>query len=117
MRLSIAALGSYAGLLTSVNANFDVYMVDAYSRIQNTHQRAWQVFAAEPSSCNEVALKPYWFSGSDVSGTNEGVRCAGNGCDYTASITDIDTLEMNFHGTNPVYHWSEYIPGWNLSQS
>lgn len=108
MRLSIVALASRAAFLTPVLANFDVYMVDVTDNIFHTHTRAWQVFEAEPKSCDEVSSKPYWFTSGDVSGDKEGVRCVGSGCDYTPPADNIDILEMNFNNDGPVYHWTLY---------
>jgi hypothetical protein len=107
MKLFWSAIFSLSGLLIQVMANFDVYIVDTYDRIQNVHKTMWQVFEAEPSSCSVVASNPYWISDPNVSGTRTGFRCAGSGCDYTPPASNIDELEMNFHGTNPIYHWSK----------
>lgn len=100
MKLSAALLASCATFLPQVAANFDVYMV-TYAGITS-----WQVFPAEPS-CDQSWGAPLWDWKDDVSGTKSGIRCKGSGCGITPSPSDIDILEMNFHGTNPIYHWSK----------
>ena len=69
--------------------------------------KVWQVFEAEPKNCDEVFAAKTFVNSGDVSGTKTGVRCAGSGCDYKPPPGNIDVLEMNFHGTDPVYHWSK----------
>lgn len=39
MKLSALTMAAYAVLLQSVAANFDVYMVDVYDAIFNSHSR------------------------------------------------------------------------------
>ncbi|ATZ52230.1 hypothetical protein BCIN_08g00020 [Botrytis cinerea B05.10] len=107
MKLSAVKLASFAALLTPVIANFDVYMVDAYERVFKTHSRGWQIFDAQPS-CDQVKTAAIWWSYGDVSGDHEGVRCSGSGCDYTAPISNIDILEMNFSSLRKVWHWTLY---------
>ncbi|PQE28855.1 hypothetical protein CJF30_00003885 [Rutstroemia sp. NJR-2017a BBW] len=108
MKLSIVKLASFAALLTPVVANFDVYMVEAHERVFGSYQQAWQIFEAQPSSCDAVRSAAIWFRSGDVSGDKEGVRCSGSGCTYTAPAGDIDVLEMNFSNSPKVWHWTLY---------
>ena len=101
-------LASYAALFTPALANFDVYMVDVYDRVFNSHSMGWQVFEAQPSSCDEVSSHDIWWASGDVSGDKTGVRCSGSGCNYKDPADNIDVLEMNFHSDPPVYHWTLY---------
>jgi hypothetical protein len=111
MRFSLVTLTASAALLSPVLANFDLYMVQETiaTDLGVSESKVWQVFEAEPTSCDQVMNQRVWSTSNDVSGTKTGVRCVGDGCDYRASIDNIDVLEMNFHGgdTN-VLHWTLY---------
>lgn len=104
MKLSLTLLASCVAFLPAVSANFDIYMVAA-AGTHGHETKSWQIFPTEPS-CDEVQNTGYWTDERDVSGTRTGIRCEGSGCDYKPSPDDIEILEMNFHGSGPVYHWS-----------
>jgi len=108
MKPSIATLAACAA---SALANFDLYMVHRTLITPDgvSEARLWQVFEAEPRDCNQVLNQRAWTTSSDVSGTKQGVRCVGSGCDYKPPADNIDVLEMNFHGGNTnVLHWTLY---------
>ena len=117
MQLSLPFLVAAASMLQPVLANFDIYMVDAYERVFKSHQRGYQIFEAQPSSCDEVRRRHIFWASGDVSGDKTGVRCTGSGCDYTLPAGNIEQLEMNFHGSSPTWHWSksDYTAGPELT--
>ena len=65
-------------------------------------------FFANDPDCDTVEDAYYWAKLGDVSGGKEGVRCKGDGCCRSCDPGEIEELEMNFHGGDPVYHWSEW---------
>jgi hypothetical protein len=112
MKPTLTVLAAYIALLSSVLANFDLYMVDETIIVPDfgvSESKVWQVFAAEPDNCGQVMNQRVWSTSNDVSGTKEGIRCVGSGCDYKADINNIDVLEMNFNGgAGNVLHWTLY---------
>jgi hypothetical protein len=110
MKFSLGTVVACAGLISPVMANFDLYMVDQTIITPNgvSELKVWEVFEAEPN-CNQVMNQRAWSTSNDVSGTKEGIRCVGSGCDYKADIANSDVLEMNFNGgAGNVLHWTLY---------
>ncbi|EON96202.1 hypothetical protein UCRPA7_8305 [Phaeoacremonium minimum UCRPA7] len=117
MKLSLLRISLWLAAFSCVTANFDVYMVERtiVTDVGVSINKVWQVFEAEPKNCDEVFAAKTFVNSGDVSGTKTGVRCAGSGCDYKPPPGNIDVLEMNFHGTDPVYHWTLYKDrGWTM---
>lgn len=88
-------------------ANFDIYtgtQIDVFGPSANT---MWLIFEAEPDCDNVNNDGSWWYDEDDVSGEKQGVRCEG-GCAGGEDASAIEILEMNFHGTDPVYHWSGF---------
>lgn len=110
MKLSILRICPWLAILPCVTANFDVYMVERtiVTDVGVSINKVWQVFEAEPKNCDEVFNARTFVNSNDVSGTKTGVRCVGSGCDYKPPAGNIDILEMNYHGSDPVYHWSKF---------
>ncbi|KAJ3544732.1 hypothetical protein NM208_g2903 [Fusarium decemcellulare] len=85
MKFSMTSILALAALVNVSTANFDVYMVDEMTTIPQQ---------------------------ADVSGTKIGVRCEADDLrdcvSQSARADAIKVLEMNFHGEDPVYHWTIY---------
>ncbi|KAH6638669.1 hypothetical protein BKA67DRAFT_615057 [Truncatella angustata] len=116
MRFGFTFLALGATFLPQTFANFDVYAAIEELPSAGIYRYGYQVFATDPS-CNEVFDRWFWNWQSDVSGTKTGMRCSAS--PSSACFPDIDgrverdpaninQLEMNFHGTNPIYHWTLY---------
>lgn len=111
MKFSLAQSAALLALLPAgALANFDLYssvQTDIFGAAGA--QQMWHIFEAEPD-CNNVDHDgSWWYTSDDVSGEKTGVRCEGRGCNSNqeGESGDIDILEMNFHGTDPVYHFSK----------
>lgn len=100
MRL-FTLLALYA-FMRHVSANFDIYFVSMSYLDQGSEW--WQVFEEGPT-CPQVVDTGVFWDRDDVSGDKTGVRLQGGG-KGAEPIDEIEQLEMNFHGTDPVYHWS-----------
>ncbi|KAK4210670.1 hypothetical protein QBC37DRAFT_321800 [Rhypophila decipiens] len=67
-------------------------------------------------SCDVLDKLVYFYPRVDVSGVKTGVRCENKDtsmhldCSWTGDPSDIDVIEMNFHSTNPIWHWNYNSP-------
>ncbi|KAI1840405.1 hypothetical protein JX265_007206 [Neoarthrinium moseri] len=100
-------LAAILALATVTLANFDLYVGSQSHFLEPVVFTVWQIFEAEPD-CRQVWDTVYYEDSEDVSGTKAGVRCEGDGCLGGADPVAITTLEMNFHGEDPIYHWTIY---------
>jgi hypothetical protein len=99
-------LATIAALAPVAYANFDLYVDTQASWASPEAYTYWSIYEAEPYY-NQVINSPAYGDSDDVSGTKSGVRCEGDGCQGGIAPYSITTLEMNFHGDDPVYHWSK----------
>ncbi|KAF5004045.1 hypothetical protein FDECE_9458 [Fusarium decemcellulare] len=110
MNLRMMSAVALAALVNFTTANFDVYMVDEMTTIPQQWS-LWHIWDTDPS-CGDVANAQNYLGRADVSGTKTGVRCEADDlrdCVSQSSRADaIKVLEMNFHGEDPVYHWTIY---------
>ncbi|KAJ4301746.1 hypothetical protein N0V90_003839 [Kalmusia sp. IMI 367209] len=109
MKFTTAAVIAAFGLLQFASANFDVYRVlDATAVPDENPEPAideYMIFEAEPS-CDDVENGVNWNESDDVSGDKQGVRVKG---DIDPNDPGkIEELEMNFHDSDPIYHWTIY---------
>ena len=108
MKYPPATIFSLASLLLPLTtANFDLYWDQSSDGLNPPSDVGMSFFANDPD-CNTVEDAYYWAKLGDVSGGKEGVRCKGDGCCRSCDPGEIEVLEMNFHGGDPVYHWSEW---------
>lgn len=111
MKFSLAQSAALLALFpAAAMANFDVYhgtQIDLLGAAGA--ETMWLIFEAEPDCDNVNSDGSWWYESEDVSGDQTGVRCEGTGCtsNEEGEAGDIDVLEMNFHGTDPVYHFSK----------
>jgi hypothetical protein len=112
MKLNFLSLSLLSALLPAATANFDVYAVHTYEYGSGQGQYNWygySIFQNDPRK-DDVNKARGWNRLDDVSGGHTGIRCKdnGSGCGVQNNPDGVQQMEMNF-GTNPVWHWSEFL--------
>ncbi|KAM7188491.1 hypothetical protein V8F33_010641 [Rhypophila sp. PSN 637] len=80
---------------------------------QDSMSTPYIVWDGSPS-CDMIDQSVYFYPSGDVSGDKTGVRCESEDmntqgdCIFASDPSDIDIVEMNFHSTDPTWHWTTY---------
>lgn len=102
-------------------ASADFWLYHTIKHVPNWQAMdSYQIWDDNPA-CDQVWTQVDYDYSPDVSGDKTGIRCVSyegfEGCGFDADAKDIDVIEMNFHGVEPIYHWSEFTfiyPGSHL---
>ncbi|KAL5390593.1 hypothetical protein DPSP01_001668 [Paraphaeosphaeria sporulosa] len=96
-------------LLRLASANFDLYAVLDTTVVPDENPEPaideWRVFEAEPD-CDDAKNAANWNDSDDVSGDKQGVVFEGDKDPQDPGKAT--RVEMNFHDTDPVYHFTIY---------
>ncbi|KAJ4352466.1 uncharacterized protein N0V89_007814 [Didymosphaeria variabile] len=109
MKVTASAVSAFT-LFHLALANFDLYRGTDVTAVPDDNPEpaldVWQVFDGEPD-CDDASSAQTWDDSDDVSGDKFGVVYEPRPAD-PSDPGAATRVEMNFHDTDPVYHFTIY---------